>query len=183
MNQVYYFVRGSRILDQLNEMSTTTKLRNNIETSFPSTKKRQHATNEVQVTSLEFIPYIGTKMLHVRSTTTSNGHEYKQAIQFLNTVFGNDPNQTSVQALDGQEFRVQPISLINQNVKVRCNCLDFYYRFAHYNHQDKSIVGRAPLPYQRKTQDRPEVNPDHVPGMCKHLLKVVETLRSMRIVQ
>jgi len=183
MNQPYYFMRGARILVQLDEMSTQADLRNNIETSFPTTKKRQHATNEVTIQGVEYIPYVGTKMLHVRSTATSNGHTYNQAIQFLNTTFGDGLYSVTIQSRDGQTHQLHPISLTNQNVKVRCNCLDFYYRFAQHNHQDKSIVGRAPIPYQRKTQDHPEVNPDHVPGMCKHLLKVVEKMRNDGIVQ
>ena len=183
--QEYRFIRGARILQQLNEESTYADLDTNITTSFPNTRKRQHATNEVRVQRIDLIPYVGTQMLHVRAISVgSSGRQYQQAIQLLRVKF--EPAKTNenveILATNGKTYYVQPIDLNNHNVKVRCNCLDFYHRFAHYNHGDKSIVGRAPVPYQRKTTTRPEVNPDHVPGMCKHLTKVVERLRTQRIV-
>lgn len=183
--QEYRFIRGARILQQLNEESTYADLDTNITTSFPNTRKRQHATNEVRVQRIDLIPYVGTQMLHVRAISAgSSGRQYQQAIQLLRVKF--EPAKTNenveILATNGKTYYVQPIDLNNHNVKVRCNCLDFYHRFAHYNHGDKSIVGRAPVPYQRKTTTRPEVNPDHVPGMCKHLIKVVERLRTQRIV-
>lgn len=181
----YRLIRGARILQQLDEDSTATQLRQNIVTSFPHTRKRQNATNEVNVANVQYIPYVGTKMLHVKSSTRSNGHEYKQAVQFMRVVFAgaDGPDNVTFTASDNQEYHVQPIALMNHNVKVRCNCLDFYYRFATWNYNDNSIVGRAPIPYQRKTQNHPEVNPDHVPGMCKHLLKLMDRLRSERLIQ
>lgn len=183
--QPYRFIRGARILQQLNEESTVDDLETNIVQSFPTTRKRQHATNEVNVVRLDLIPYVGTKMLHIRSIVNgSSGQQYQTAIQLLNVVFKNagDDGAVELTATDGKKYYIEPIALNDHNAKVRCNCLDFYHRFAHYNHTDKSIVGRAPVPYQRKTTTRPEVNPDHVPGMCKHLLKTVAILQQRRLV-
>ena len=183
--QPYRFIRGARILQQLNEESTYDDLESNITTSFPNTKKRQHATNEVRIQRVDIIPYVGTQMLHVRAISTgSSGQQYQQAIQFLRVKFEptKTPENVEVLANDGKTYYIQSIDLNNHNVKVRCNCLDFYHRFAFWNHGDKSIVGRAPAPYQRKTTTRPDVNPDLVPGMCKHLIKVVERLRTQRII-
>lgn len=183
--QPFRFIRGARILQQINEESTYDNLEANITTSFPTTKKRQHATNEVRVQKLDLIPYLGTQMLHVRAISVgSTGQQYQQAIQFLRVKFEQAKTTENVEftGADGKQYFVTPINLNNHNVKVRCNCLDFYHRFAHYNHGDKSIVGRAPVPYQRKTTTRPEVNPDHVPGMCKHLIKVVQQLQTQGII-
>lgn len=176
----YRLIRGARILQQLDEDSTATQLRNNIVTSFPNTKKRQNATNEVNVTSIQYVPFVGTKMLHVKATTQSNGNAYHQSLQFLRVGFesNNTPENVTFTGSDGREYNIQPIPLASHNVKVRCNCLDFYHRFAMWNFNDNSIVGRAPIPYRRKTTTRPSVNPDHVPGMCKHLLKVIDRMRS-----
>jgi hypothetical protein len=85
-------------------------------------------------------------------------------------------------ASDGQDYHVQPLQLAGHNVKVRCNCMDFYFRFANYNAQDKSLVGKPPPLYRRKTTTRPPVNPGQVPGMCKHLLKLVQTLQGAGLV-
>lgn len=173
----YRIIRGSLISQYLLEVSTVPDLDRNIRDAFPNTRKRQHVTHEVTVVSTEYIPYIGTKMLHVRTHTNSNGHEYHQAIQFNNVVFEKDDSPTNITIQDntGVDFHIQPIKLNNINVKVRCNCLDFYYRFATWNFGDKSIVGPKPKPYI-KTTNRPPVNPDQVPGFCKHLIRVVEDM-------
>lgn len=171
-------VRGARILQQLNEVSTVSGLEQNISTAFPTTTKRQHATGEVAIQNIQYIPYIGTKMLHIKASTTSNGHQYKQSIQFNDVVFENADTEENATftAADGVETHVQPLVLSHLNVKVRCDCLDFYHRFANYNSQDKSLVGKAPPVYVRKTTTRPPVNPTRVPGLCKHLLKIVDEL-------
>lgn len=181
----YRLIRGSRILQQLDEVSTATQLHTNIVTSFPATRKRHNATNEVTINNVQYIPYLGTKMLHIKSTSTSNGHNYHQAVQFMRTEFDkmDTPDNVTFMGSDQQEYHIHPIILNNHNVKVRCNCLDFYFRFANWNFNDSSIVGRAPIPYRRKTTTRPEVNPDHVPGMCKHLLKLMDRMRSEGIIQ
>lgn len=174
----YRLIRGARILRQLDEVSTVPGLERNIQTGFPNTTKRQHATGEVAVGNIQYIPFIGTKMLQIKSTASSNGHQYQQSLQFNNVVF--DPTDTDTNATftasDGTDAHIQPMDLNAINVKVRCSCLDFYYRFANYNSQDKSLVGRAPPIYVRKS-NRPPVNPARVPGMCKHLLKIVDELR------
>ncbi len=178
-------VRGARIIQQLNEVSTVTGLEQNISTAFPNTTKRQHATGEVAVQNIQYIPYIGTKMLHVKSSTNSNGNQYQQSIQFNNVTFEPTDTETNATftASDGTEAHVQPLDLNAINVKVRCNCLDFYHRFANYNSQDKSLVGKAPPVYVRKTTTRPPVNPLRTPGLCKHLIKVVDELKRIGMVK
>jgi hypothetical protein len=194
MDEKHMVLRGARVLQQLadqeqkksqiDEVSTVPDLDQNIRTAFPHTKKRQHVVHEVTIANVEYIPYIGMKMLHVRSTSMSNSHAYSQSMQFLRVEFENAESDTAAtfQASDGSDYHIVPVDLTNHNVKVRCNCLDFHFRFANYNSSDKSLVGRPPPPYQRKTQNRPSVNPDQVPGMCKHLLKLVETLQANGVI-
>lgn len=185
----YMIIRGSRILQQLAEielmeLSTVPQLTQNIRSAWPNTKKRQNATGEVRIGNIEYIPYVGTRMLHARTTSTSNGHQYTQAIQFLDIKFEpvDTKQNATITATDGKDYHMQPVKLSHQNAKVRCSCMDFYWRFANYNSADKSLVGRPPALYQRKT-NRPPVNPDQVPGLCKHLLKFVDQLRGIRLVR
>lgn len=184
MNE-YRLIRGARILQQLSEDSTEDQLDTNIRAAWPNTTKRQNATNEVVINNIQYIPYIGTKFLHVKSTSQSNGHAYHQAMQFMKVVFEPEDTEENVTdiATDGTEFHCQPIELANHNCKVRCSCLDFYYRFAFHNSGDNSIVGRAPPLYHRKTTNRPPANPSAVPGLCKHLLKLVEILQGSGLVK
>lgn len=186
----YMFIRGERILKQLEEnqelleVSTQVQLDQNIRAAWPDTRKRQNATNEVTISNVEFMPYVGTKMLHVKSQSRSNGNAYKQALQFTQVDFEqvDSPEVVTFQTVDGREAHAKPITLAGHNVKCRCNCMDFHYRFANYNSADKSLVGRPPPLYRRKTTTRPPVNPMQVPGMCKHLLKLVATLRGQGLV-
>lgn len=183
-------IRGERIERQLNEaqdlleLSTEVQLDQNIRAAWPNTRKRQNATNEVTISNVEFIPYIGTKMLHVKSVSQSNGNAYKQALQFNQVTFANQdsPDVVTFQSVDGQDAHAAPIQLATHNVKCRCSCMDFHFRFANYNSADKSLVGRPPPLYHRKTTTRPPVNPMQVPGMCKHLLKLVDTLQGQGLV-
>jgi len=182
-------IRGDRILAQLHEqvlaeVSTVPQLDQNIRAAWPDTRKRQNATGEVRISGVEMIPYLGTKMLHVRSISNSNGNQYQQAIQFNGVQFASQdsPEVVTFQAVDGRDAHAKPIQLSGHNCKVRCGCLDFRFRFANYNSGDKSLVGRPPPLYRRKTTTRPPVNPMQVPGMCKHLLKLVQTLRQQGLV-
>lgn len=177
-------IRGTRIVHQLDEASTEQQLHQNVVSAFPSTTKRHNATGEVAIQNIQYIPYVGTKVLHIKSTATSNGHQYQQVIQFNGVTFENEDTDTNVTVptADGREQSMQPLELSRHNVKVRCTCLDFYYRFANYNSQDKSLVGKAPPVYVKKT-DRPPVNPSRTPGVCKHLLKLVEELQKAGVVR
>lgn len=183
MSEQFLLIRGDRIIQQLNELSSVPDLEDNIERGFPETRKRQHATGEVSVSGIQYTPYVGMKMLHVKSRSSSNGHAYQQALQFNGVEFdsADTPENATFPAADGSEYHVKPLQLTNHNCKVRCNCLDFHFRFAAYNSQDKSLVGRPPPLYQRKT-NRPPVNPMQVPGMCKHLLKLVQELQSAGLI-
>lgn len=187
----FMFVRGGRVLNQLlecqqlDEYSTADQLDNNIRAAWPDTRKRQNATNEVTVTTTEFIPYIGMKTLHIRSHTRSNGHDHQQAVQFLNVAFANGDSDSvvTIEATDGTETSLIPINLATHNIKCRCTCMDFRFRFANYNSSDKALVGRPPPPYVRKTTTRPPVNPMQVPGVCKHILKLIQVLQQQGVVK
>ncbi len=165
-------------LTTLAEVSSIGQLEQNIERAFPTTTKRQHATGPVQITNVEYIPYVGTKMLHVRSLANNDGNTYKQALQFVNVEFqpADSPDNVTILATDNQEYSLAKIQLEGNLAKVRCSCPDFRWRFANWNFGDKSLVGSPPPKYTRKTDTRPPVNPDRVPGLCKHLIKLVQTL-------
>lgn len=59
------------------------------------------------------------------------------------------------------------------------NCADFFYTFAFYNAQvGHCLYGPVPKPYIRKTQNRPARNPQHLPGICKHIYHAWALLRN-----
>ena len=58
---------------------------------------------------------------------------------------------------------------MTNTVKVNCSCSDFYFTFAFYNWKTQTLFGKKPIPYVRKTTSRPPRNPEHKPGICKHI--------------
>jgi hypothetical protein len=180
----YKLLRGQRILNQLNEESSFNGLYREIERGFPDTRARQHATGEVAVANIKYVPAQGK--LQVDATTRSNMHEYKSSIMFLTVQYEpqGGENITTFVGPGNAEYHIQPIDLSMSSVKVRCNCLDFFYRFATWNANDSSLLGSKPPLYQRVPgSTRPPVNPARVPGVCKHVIKTVDMLRRSGIVR
>lgn len=192
MDEKYQIIRGKRILDQLLheeellERSTFPELERNAQTAVPIPVNRQKNANSdpINVTTLELLPFIGTRNLNVRAVVTNKGSTYNSTVIFNDVDFDADdaPDNVSFTAKDGNEYHVKPIILTQHTVRVRCNCLDFYWRFAAFNAKDKSLIGAPPKPYQRKT-DRGPVNPQEVPGVCKHLMATIKALRTSGIVR
>ena len=71
-------------------------------------------------------------------------------------------------AYEGDLYWAKKHKMTN-TVKVNCSCSDFYYTFGYYNWRTQTLFGKKPIPYQRKTTTRPERNPQHLPGLCKHI--------------
>lgn len=184
-----HIIRGKRILDQLDEYlqlneDTYANLEKNTIHFDPPTTKRQHVVDPVQVTNLELVPARESGNLTAKAKISSSGSEYRTTALFDNVVFEDtdQPDNVSFTGSDGNEYHLTPIDLSTNNVKVSCTCLDFYWRFATWNHQRDSLNGHPPPPYQRKT-NRPPVNPRRVPGVCKHLMKTFISLRDAGVVR
>ncbi len=177
-------IRGDRILSALYE-ETLTDLERNIVQGFPNTKKRQHATDPVHIVHLKITPYIKTGDLLIETLATSDGKKYDQKIMFPHEVKfeDNDTNENvTFTASDNQTYNMQPLSLSGATVRVRCSCLDFRYRFSVWNNAKDALYGE-PFPPFRRTSNRPPVNPDRVPGLCKHIIKAVEALTQAGIIE
>lgn len=176
-------VRGERLLQALDEDATYDQLYTGIQKGFPDTKKRQHATNEVNVVQIKFVPV--SNGLQVGAVSRSHGHNYAQSIIFTDVIYqgmAGDEATGTFMGTDGKQHTIQPITLETKRVKVNCNCLDFYHRFAQFNFSNDALSGAKPPLYQRKTDNRPPVNPMKVPGMCKHIIKVIEKMRSYGLI-
>ena len=179
-----FLIRGSRIIDQisqLNEASTYRTLRDNLK--HLQTKKRQLATAPVTIQSSQMVPSTPSNVLEIKSIAVSNGDRYNVTVQFEGVTFEDEDTQQNVTftGADGEEYHIKYIELKRKNVKVRCDCLDFYHRFAAHNTRDKSLYGTPPPPYTPKT-DRASDNPRQVPGVCKHIIKTVESLKQSGLV-
>ena len=141
---------------------------------------RKQTAGRVQMVKKIFIAAPRAKAVGVRATTRSDSKQYDTRMFFRGVEYIEDGDEGNsgytFQTSDGQEFTVTPISYTNDDVEVTCTCLDFHYRFSVWNHSDGSLFGSAPAPYI-KTTDRAPQNPNKIPGLCKHLISLTDTLR------
>lgn len=195
MDKNYHFIRGKRIVDQwddieLFEKSSYVDLERNVLNFVPVSTKRQNAVDPVRITQLETLPAIGMKTLRAWATANStesksgSGTIYQPAIIFTGVEFEDEDTQNNItaKARDGNDYHMQPIDLAQTNVKVTCQCMDFYWRFRDQNAADQSgIAGKKP-PY-KPVSNRGPVNPQNVPGLCKHLLATFRALKHSGMVR
>lgn len=163
--------------------TSLTDMEQSIVIGFPDTKKRQHIINTVNVSGVKYLPMIGMKTLRVAGTVTSNGSTYTPTILFLRVNYDNASTDTNVdlKGSNGKDFFIQPIEKELTDIRVRCNCLDYYYRFATFNQPDGSHIPPKAKPYVRTTDTYPPANPKKVPGVCKHILKLADYLEKTEV--
>lgn len=189
-NRHLKLIRGKRILQQLEryesqlDETTYSELEQNTMNFIPPSEKRQWATDPIQIVQIKLTPYEQSDALEAHCTANSEGSKYQTIILFDSVIFEQEDQGDNVTFLgtDNEEYNISPINLNNSNVKVRCECLDFRWRFAIYNSRDQSLYGDPPGNYQKQT-DRPSVNQRNVPGVCKHLMKTVIALRDAGLVR
>lgn len=118
-------------------------------------------------------------------SATEIGEGYNVWLQFYNIDFSDHPlSSKSVKIIDkdsGNPLYFEKISLtdnLKKNyVRVRCGCQDFRFRFAWEDRAHKCLYGGVPKSYTRKIgSTRPPVNPDHIPGMCKHIFQCAKAI-------
>lgn len=80
---------------------------------------------------------------------------------------------------DGPNPATNPPSLIKDRVRVRCNCASYFFYFVQANHARQSQEGTRGPKYKRVKPDSgiAPKNPSMIPGLCKHLLFLVQILK------
>jgi hypothetical protein len=168
---------------QLDEM-TTYQLDRSTHTAFGDT--REASAGRTQIGNIEFSSTTakGKQQLVVKSTVTGpTGKKYTTLIIFKNVKFEPEdtPQNITIQGVDGQPLHIDPYSTGMSDVQVRCDCMDFYWRFANWNFKHHALSGDKPPPYVKVT-DRPPVNPLQKAGTCKHLYKLVQQIRAKQLI-
>lgn len=154
------------------------------ETAFPDTSLRQNATSDLRVDTQEFIPTSGGLMVKSKVTNTNKGSAYETSVLLLNIEPSDesDSSATKVIGADGTDYYFKPIDINKTDVQVSCPCMDFRYRFATWNFGKGTLLGPKPEPYVKKTTTRPEANPSHSVGVCKHLVVTMDELQDKRLI-
>jgi hypothetical protein len=147
--------------------------------AFPRTTKRQHAIDPVRIVELSWNPFVGVGTLFIKGLAQSgeSGKEYNPMVLFKGVNYHDSKDSQDwieIVASDGRNYIFDKLNDENK-VLVRCNCPDFAWRFNYFNHQDGSLYGRVRRKYEANTAPG-TANPQELPGMCKHLIKLVRAL-------
>ena len=150
--------------------------------AFPTTSKRQFATQPIKITSIRWIPYVGMRTLYVRGMAQSEGREYNPVILFTDVKYHPElsPGLVEIVATDGSQHILEKLSAADTDVRVSCNCPDFKWRFRYYNFVDHSLQGPKGKKYDAEG-NRPPANPTESPGLCKHLMKFSSVLHQANL--
>jgi len=138
------------------------------------------------VTELLFTPFFGTRVLLIEAKVRSEKDPkvYPVSIAVHDMDFSNEFNEwTPVKAIDKkthEEFYMRFIEL-NDEVRVRCGCMDFQCRFARVLKGMNALIGGIHCPPRRTM--RKSINWARVPSACKHLLSVFEILMDAGILK
>lgn len=161
--------------------STLLGLYKNSIKAFPGTTKRQNSTDTVRIEHLEWIPFEGIRTLFVKSTANNEGRKNESIMLFKDVKYHLKQQKGSIpiSASNGKIVHIDRISESKNDVLVRCTCGDFFWRFNYYNSTDKSLFGRKRGKYDG--QDLWEANPQKLPGLCKHLMKMAKILEEANL--
>jgi hypothetical protein len=156
-------------------------LYSNILKGFPETAKRQHATDEVKIEHLVWVPFRGMKTLFVKGQARREGSKNECIILFKGVRY-RESGGVEIQASNGERVFLDPLSSNSSDVLVRCTCEDFHWRMKHFNKEDKSLYGRDRKKYE--AEFRPgSSNPMEIAGVCKHLIKMSKVLAESSLVR
>ncbi len=154
--------------------------------AFPRTRKRQHSVDEVEIRSVSFTPYRGVRTLFLKGAARNEntGKEYSPIILFKRVSYHDSRDVRGLVEIAASDGRVYLIERLNprNNVLVRCNCPDFYWRFNYEDKIHQNLWGRMRAKYEA-LYNPGSSNPLQLPGMCKHLIKLSQTLGNSGILE
>jgi hypothetical protein len=150
--------------------------------AFPKTNKRQHSTHEIKVERLNWVPFLGMKTLFIKGLVRNESRKYDSIILLKNVIFKESEAKKSIKIRmsTGKEYFVEQIDAEKNDVLVRCNCKDFYWRFNHFNKIDKSLYGRGRIKYEALIRPN-TANPMEMAGICKHLIKMAKIIKETNL--
>lgn len=145
--------------------------------AFPNTTKRQHATHPIEIKEIRIIPFVGMKTLFLKALVQNEENQYSPIMLFKGVNYNK--NDAKLMASDGKIYDLEKLSFETTDVLLRCNCEDFFWRFNFTNHTDKSLYGTKRKKYESK--GGAPANPLKKPGMCKHIMKLYQSLNDSGI--
>jgi hypothetical protein len=127
------------------------------------------------------VPYVGTKSLLFTAEcygesvdATHICHMMFTGVRYLEEDVENAEYKT-IEYHGVEERYVYPD--LKTNIVLSCTCPDYRYRWEYANKKAGALFGRLSKKYIRKTKTRKPVNPDLIPGICRHLFQMQSYLR------
>lgn len=151
--------------------------------AFPNTTKRQYATHPIKIVELKWTPFLGVKTLFVRGLAVNEDRSYNPMILFKGVQYQEKLSKGIVELHINEKEQVflERLSSDKNEVLVRCDCNDFYWRGNYADWIDKSLWGRKRKKYESKGI-YPPVNPTNAIMICKHLMKMTKVLQESGII-
>jgi len=124
----------------------------------------------------------------VKALTDKSRTAYPETITFFRVTSKEQADavhKIPVQLPAGQTVYIKQLSVKDNPVNLRCNCKNFYFMWQWWDFKQKALAGPRMKPYVRKTppppEGRPFVNPEKLPGLCKHLHGTMQKLIQMKV--
>ena len=149
-------------------------------------KHRKEHEDSGQVRVRDVVPNIDDDTLICRGEARSSqpGKSYDLVFLFHKVIFALFPGPStpvSVNLGRNRTLFTEQIEEESHSVQASCTCQDYIMTWAHWNKEEDSLYGPEKA-YTRKTTTRPERNPEHAPGLCKHLMEFIDALRKRKII-
>lgn len=179
----FKLIRGKRILQQMIQEASYSVLDTNTRGKMDTADGRENSAIKSRVVDISIVPAVPSSVLKIEATVQGETNRYSCVMQFDDVAFEKEQTNMNIEfmGVDGKPYFIEPIDMSSNNVRVFCSCLDFRWRFALANSKHNSLYGNVPPPYVKKTERQP-VNPQNVPGVCKHLIKLAETLKDSNLI-
>ncbi len=129
---------------------------------------------------VKIVPSIGVKTLAFYGESPSFTRAeagYNQSIVFKNVEFSEEEPTVDIEDwyyLDSNNVWYKKPGLDENDILLRCGCPDHRFRFQLALKKNNALFGNL-IPYKKKT-NRPPLNPDDIPGMCKHNYNFIKAL-------
>ncbi len=137
---------------------------------------RNKKAKRVQRGKALFIPSVKDKILQVITKTNTDNDKYTTIVVFHGVSYVNRETPGSKRIISPSNIQYFVTKNDTKDIQVSCSCMDFYYRFATWDDNQNALYGSPPPPYI-KTTNRPFVNPFKSPGVCKHIIGVMNNLK------
>jgi len=166
----------------INERNRKSRLKHTIKSLIASTMKvRKNINPYKKVELLAVTPVQRTNQILVRGQARGTAEQrlYELLIMFSGASFSETKDKDhplKISLGSGAYIYMAKLSGSNTKVQVRCTCKDYYFMWQWWNKQESALFGGKFPTYKRKTDNYPERNPDHVPGVCKHVIGLSEKL-------